>query len=194
MNPNTSPACSIIQESIEWCEAKAVKPGIRKRIWYTSKKNIAKWPDRDRDPWGRCKSASYENESSFVMATGGYWRHIDTYAAKSKATSDPQGEFPSQTQLNKLEVIIPGTGPDESSLCAYVNNTDSVFLVEDNHGRIRVYGSEDYETKSTVTQDLGEGPTGTAQTALSVEASDETLPPFYSGDIQEEPDLGNAMI
>ena len=180
--------CSVIQKSIDWCEAKAVKPGIRKRIMYVSKKAIAKWPERQRDSNGRPVSASYEDDSSFVLTVGEYWRYIDTYAAKSKATSDPQGEFPSQTQLNKLEVIIPGTGPEESALCVYVNNTDSVFLVEDNHGRIRVYGCEDYETKSTCSQDLGEGPTGTAQTVLSVEAPDETLPPFYSGEITLEND------
>lgn len=188
------PVCSVLQKSIDWCEAKSVKPGIRKRIMYVSKKAIAKWPERKRDSMGRATSSSYEDESSFVLAEGEYWRHIDTYSAKSKATSDPQGEFPSQSQLNKIEVIIPGVGPEESALCVYVNNTDSVFLVEDNHGRWRVYGSEDYETKSTCSQDLGEGPTGTAKTTLSVEATDETFPPFYTGDIQESPVLGGEEL
>ena len=186
--------CSPLQKSIEWCQGRTVKPGIRRDIYYLDKSAIVKWPTRPMDELGRVTSSSYDEGSSFVLAESEFWRKLETQQSKSKPTSEPQGELPSQTQLNKLEIVIPGTGPDESALCVYVNNTDSVFLVTDNHGRIRVYGSEDYETKSTVTQDLGEGPTGTAATTLSVEATDATLPPFYFGEIVTEDGVINEQV
>jgi len=47
-------------------------------------------------------------------------------------------------------------------------------------------GSEKWQTKSTVAQDLGQGATGTTSTTLSVEATDECPAPFYEGKIDTE--------
>lgn len=50
----------------------------------------------------------------------------------------------------------------------------------------RLVGCERWQTKSTVSQDLGQGPTGTTSTTVSVEATDETPAPFYKGKIEAE--------
>jgi len=49
-----------------------------------------------------------------------------------------------------------------------------------------VVGSEKWQVKSTVAQDLGQGATGTTSTTLSVEATDECPAPFYEGRIETE--------
>jgi hypothetical protein len=67
-----------------------------------------------------------------------------------------------------------------------VNNNDCVFLVETVRGKYRVVGSEAWQVKSTVAQDLGQGATGTTSTTLSVEATDECPAPFYYGKIETE--------
>jgi hypothetical protein len=90
------------------------------------------------------------------------------------------------TQLNKLTAVHPGVGADASNLAAYVNNCDCVFLVETVRGKYRVVGSEEWQVKSTVAQDLGQGATGTTSTTLSVEATDECPAPFYEGRIETE--------
>ena len=53
-------------------------------------------------------------------------------------------------------------------------------------GNYRVIGSDKWESKTTVAQDLGQGPTGNASTTISVEATDECPAPFYTGTIVTE--------
>ncbi len=53
-------------------------------------------------------------------------------------------------------------------------------------GKHRVVGCDKWTTKTTVTQDLGQGATGTTGTTINVEASDECPAPFYTGTITTE--------
>ena len=154
--------CSTIQQSLAWCQGTPELPGIKRRIYYISKDQIVSWPTLTYDALG------------------------DILTDKSQLTSDPQGEFPSQTQLNKLVAVHPSVGVEASALSAYVNNNDCVYLVETVRGKFRVVGSEKWQVKSTVAQDLGQGATGTTSTTLNVEATDECPAPFYDGEIVTE--------
>ncbi len=154
-------------------------PGIRRRIYYISKNEIAMWPRYNRDANRRTKTSVLIG--SFTLVADAKWKYIDILADKSQLTSDPQGEIPSQTQLNKLTAIHPGVGPEATAAACYLNNSDNVFIVEDMKGLFRVVGSEKWITKTTVTQDNGQGPTGTTSTTINVEATDEVPAPFYMG-------------
>ena len=114
------------------------------------------------------------------------WKFIDIIADKSQLTSEAQGEYPSQTQLNKLVAVHPGVDDEASAAAAYLNNNDNVFLVEDMRGAIRVVGSDKWPTKTTVAQDLGQGATGSTSTTINVEATDECPAPFYAGTIDTD--------
>jgi len=175
-------SCSSIQRSLEWCQGRPELPGIKRRIYYISKYDIVKWPQLQHDTNGRLLSASYT--SDFVLRADAKWKYIDVLADKSQLTSDPQGEYPSQTQLNKLVAVHPGVEAEASAAAAYLNNNDNVFLVEDMRGQYRVVGSEKWPTKTTVNQDLGQGTTGTTSTTINVEATDECPAPFYAGSIE----------
>lgn len=175
------PDCSSIQKSLAWCQGKPELPGIKRRLYYISKYQIVEWPTLQHDENGRLQVASYEG--SFTLRADAKWLFIDIIPEKSQLTSEAQGEYPSQTQLNKLTAVHPGVGEDASAAAAYLNNNDNVFIVEDMHGNYRVVGSEQWTTKTTVAQDLGQGATGTASTTISVEATDECPAPFYSGNI-----------
>jgi hypothetical protein len=135
-------------------------------------------------------SAKYTGD--FTLVADATWKCIDFIPGKSQLTSDPQGEYPSQTQLNKLVMVHPGVGEEASAAAAYLNNSDNVFIVEDMKGNFRVVGSEKWETKTTVNQDNGQGPTGVASTTITVEASDECPAPFYEGSIETEDGTVNA--
>jgi len=175
------PDCSSIQKSLAWCQGKPELPGIKRRLYYISKYQIVGWPTLSHDSNGRLQVASYEG--SFTLRADAKWLFIDIIPEKSQLTSEAQGEYPSQTQLNKLTAVHPGVGEEASAAAAYLNNNDNVFIVEDMHGNYRVVGSEQWTTKTTVAQDLGQGATGTASTTISVEATDECPAPFYSGTI-----------
>ncbi len=178
------PNCSSIQRSLAWCQGKPELPGVKRRIFYISKYDILQWPTLQHDENGRLLSAAYTG--SFVLRADAKWKFIDIITDKSQLTSDAQGEYPSQTQLNKLVAVHPGVDAEASAASAYLNNNDNVFLVEDMRGAMRVVGSEKWPTKTTVTQDLGQGATGTTSTTINVEATDECPAPFYSGTIDTD--------
>ena len=142
------------------------------------------WPTLNHDVNGRLTSAAYSG--SFELVADATWKYIDILPDKSQLTSEAQGEYPSQTQLNKLTAVHPGVGVEATALSAYVNNCDCVYLVETVRGKYRVVGSEKWQVKSTVAQDLGQGATGTTSTTLNVEATDECPAPFYEGRIETE--------
>ena len=179
------PNCSPLQKSLAWCMGKPELPGIRKRIYYISKNQIAEWPTYIRDYYNRrMKKAAYRGD--FVLVADAKWKYIDILPEKSQLTSEPQGELPSQTQLNKLVAVFPGVSPEASAAACYLNNSDNVFLVEDMKGFFRVVGCRKWITKTTVAQDNGQGPTGNTSTTINVEAPDEVPSPFYMGIVETE--------
>ena len=178
------PDCSSVQKSLAWCQGRPELPGVKRRIYYISKYDVLQWPKLQHDANGRLTSASYAGD--FVLRADKKWKYIDIISDKSQLTSEAQGEYPSQTQLNKLVAVHPGVGKEASEAAAYLNNNDNVFLVENMHGDFRVVGSDKWPTKTTVAQDLGQGATGTTSTTINVEASDECPAPFYAGKIATE--------
>lgn len=168
-----------VQKSLVWTMGTPELPGVRRKIYYTSKNNILLWPSLPHDEKGRVTSATYDG--SFTLKEGTTWKYIDILPDKSQLTSEAQGELPSQTQLNKLTAVHPGVGQDATAAAAYLNNNDNVFVVEDMKGNYRVVGCDKWTTKTTVSQDLGQGATGTTGTTINVEASDECPAPFYTG-------------
>ena len=181
--------CNNLQRSLDWCQGTPELPGIKRRIYYLAKSQIVKWPTLPVDENGRPTSAIYQ--VNCVLAAGANWKHIDVLPDKCQVTSEAQGEVPSQTQLNKLTAVHPAVGPEASAAAAYINNTDNVFLVEDMRGKFRVIGSDKWNTKATVAQDLGQGATGTTSTTINAEASDVVPAPFYEGEIVTETETIN---
>ena len=176
--------CTSIIRSLAWCQGTPELPGIKRRIYYIGKDQIVKWPTLAHDSRGRLVNSAYVG--NFVLSADANWKFIDILPDKSQLTSEAQGEYPSMTQLNKLTAVHPGVGQEASALAAFVNNNDCVYLVETVPVKFRVVGSEAWLVKSTVAQDLGQGPTGTTSTTLSVEATDECPAPFYYGKIETE--------
>lgn len=177
-------SCSPLMGSLIWCEGKPVYPGIRRRLYYTAKSNITKWPTLPVDEFGRPTSSVLQG--SFEMAADKVFHYIDVLAEKSGITSEPQGEAPSQTQLNKLVAVHPGVDDKATMASAYFNNSDVVVLIQDMNGKYRMLGNEKWQGKATVNQDLGQGSAGNANTTINVEHTDLIAAPFYEGIIPTE--------
>ena len=176
--------CINLQRSLDWCMGTPELPGIKRKVYFIAKNQIAKWPAFTRDESGRITSSTLAG--SFVLVADAKWHFIVILADKAQLTSEAQGEIPSQTQLNKATLVRPGVGPEAAEAAAYLNNADNVFVVEDMKGNFRVVGSERWLTKTTVAQDNGQGATGTTSTTISVEATDEIPSPFYVGTLETE--------
>lgn len=186
----------ILQKSIGWCEGEVTIPGIRRRIFYIAKSDIVSWPGYSYYHEGKRPNA-VKLVGNFTLKENKTWKYIDVLPDKSQLTSEPQGEIPSQTQLNKLVAVHPGIGLDATDLAVSVNNIDCVYLVEmpatgggavggNDKKTFRVLGNENWITKSTVSQDNGQGATGETSTTLNVEVSDLYPAPFYEGEVVTE--------
>ena len=120
--------CSSIQRSLAWCQGRPELPGVKRRIYYISKYDILQWPNLPHDANGRLTGSAYVGD--FTLRADASWKFIDIIPDKSQLTSEPQGEYPSQTQLNKLVAVHPSVGADATAAAAYLNNNDNVFPVE----------------------------------------------------------------
>ena len=176
--------CNSIQQSVSWCPGAPQLAGIRKRVYYIAKNEIVKFAQLERDENGRATSAKLKGD--FELAADAKFKYIDILANKSGHTSDPQGEMPSQTQLNKLVLVHPGTEEEASALSAYLNNSDNLFIFQDKKGNYRVVGNDKYDTNTTVSQDSGQSPTDQVSTTINVEVPDEVISPFYTGKLETE--------
>ncbi len=180
----TANSCQALLKSMKWCQGKTVKPGIRRRIFAIIESQILKWPAIKRDTLGRVSSSVLQG--SFQLVEGAKWAVIEHLPAKAEFKSETQGEYPSQTFKVNGSVVHPGVGEEAADATAAFLNSNCVFLVEDMDGRLRLIGSEDYDTVTTVSRDNGQGPTGNAGTTIAFEASMEADAFFYEGEIVTE--------
>jgi len=183
--------CSPVEGSLHWCEGKPVLPGIRRRIYYTAKSNISKWPTLPVDEYGRPTSAVLQG--SFEMVADKVFHYIDVLVNNSGLVSEAQGEKPSQTQINRITAVHPAVDEQASMASAYFNNNDIVALVQDMDGKYRMVGNEKWQGNATVAQDNGQGATGTASTTITIEHTDLIPAPFYEGEIITEEGVINEQ-
>lgn len=177
--------CDPIQKSLGWCEGRPQYAGMRRRIWYTSRSNVLSFPRVPLDAMGRPTSSDCVGE--FKLKEGAFFYYIDIVPERSQMTSEAQGDYPSQTSLDKINAVHAGVGPEASALAAYCHNTNNVYVVQDVSGDARLIGIEDaWPVKSTVAMDFGQGPSGTASTTLAVEGTNKVPFPHYKGKIPTE--------
>ena len=121
------PDCSSIQKSLAWCQGRPQYAGIRRRLYYAAKANIVGWPQLPRDGQGRPAGATYDG--IFVLATDKEWQYIDILPEKSQLTSETQGEYPMQSQLNKLVAVHPGIEEEATEFAAYIAGNDGGLTI-----------------------------------------------------------------
>jgi len=181
---STTNTCTSLAASLKWCPGKAAYPGMRGRLYVIDKKDIVAWPQPATDALGRVTSGTLVG--NFTIATDRTWKAIDILVDKSTVTSEAQGEAPSQTQLNKATLVHPATDEIATAAAGWLNNSDLVFIIQDMDGKFRVIGNDKWNTKVTMSQDLGQGAAGNAATTINIEATDVMPAPFYTGPIVTE--------
>lgn len=173
--------CKGIQDTISWCEGSVELGGMRRSVYYAAGSDIVSMPTVQLDT--KFRPTSSTATGTFVMAADCVFQRIDILPDKSRFLSDAQGEIPSQSQLNKLTLYHPSVSPEATAACCYINNAACIFVFQDTAGRWRICGNKNLPIKNSVTQDGGEGPTGSPNTTISVEATDYVAFPYFNGKI-----------
>lgn len=184
--------CQSIIKSMGWCPGRAVKPGIRRRVYGISADQIIGWPTIQRDTFGRVTSSIVKG--NFSLVEDAVWAVFEHIPNKAEFKSETQGEYPSQTFKVTASIVHPGVDDAAATATAALLNSNCVFLVEDMDGKFRILGSEDYDTVVTTSRDNGQGPTGTAGTTISIEASMDVDAAFYVGEIVTEEGTVQAPV
>lgn len=182
-----------LYKSLDFCEGQTVLPGIRKKVYFQKKSNIAEWPKLPALAEGADMGALATYTGNFTLAADKKWLSLKNMDSKSDVNCETQGEKPSVTHLNKASIFHPGTEEDAAGFCRQAAADDLVFLVQQRNGKFRVLGCEEFETTVKPATALGQGITGTAGTTLEIEAPDLCPAPFYPGKIEtEDGDINGA--
>ena len=123
---------------------------------------------------GRIRDASYFENG----------RRIDLVPNESEPECENQGSYGSKTFLNKITLVLPGTGKKVTGLISNLNDDDVVFLVPMADGKCRLFGSPAFHTELVLKQSFGKSATDPNTTTIEVSVTDEYAAPFYEGVIE----------
>ncbi len=172
-----------LYDNIEFCMGDKSLPGTRNHAYYIPRRDIVTFPRPAASPADLESVAVIPSTSSFGLAADKKWFRIDLVPNESEPTCEGQGSYGSKTFLNKITLVLPGTGKKATGLISQLNNDDVVFLVPMADGRCRLFGSPSYQAEVALSQAYGKNATDANTTTIEVSATDEFAAPFYEGSI-----------
>lgn len=173
-----------LYDNIEFCMGDKSLPGTRNHAYYIPRRDIVTFPRPAATPEKLEDVAVIPSTTSFVLAADKKWLRIDLVPSESEPTAEGQGSYGSKTILNKITLVLPGTGKKASGLISQLQNDDVVFIVPMADGKCRLFGSPNYQTEIAVSQAYGKAATDANTTTIEVNATDEFAAPFYEGTIE----------
>lgn len=182
-NTNTTRCAddAALYEDIDFCMGDKSLPGTRNHGYYVPRRDIVTFP--------RPAGASAETmedvaviKTNIVLAADKQWKRFDLVPNESEPTSEGQGSYGSKTMLNKITLVLPGTGKKATGFISQLNNDDVVFLIPMADGRCRLFGSPLYQAEIAVSQAFGKTATDANTTTVEVSVTDEFAAPFYEGE------------
>ncbi len=182
-NTNTTRCAddAALYEDIDFCMGDKSLPGTRNHGYYVPRRDIVTFP--------RPAGASAETmedvaviKTNIVLAADKQWKRFDLVPNESEPTSEGQGSYGSKTMLNKITLVLPGTGKKATGFISQLNNDDVVFLIPMADGKCRLFGSPLYQAEIAVSQAFGKAATDANTTTVEVSVTDEFAAPFYEGE------------
>ncbi len=168
---------------IEFCMGDKSLPGTRNHAYYIPRRDIVTFPRPAASPESLDAVAVIPSTSSFVLAADKKWFRIDLVPNESEPECENQGSYGSKTFLNKITLVLPGTGKKVTGLISQLNNDDVVIIVPMADGKCRLFGSPAYQAELSLKQAYGKAATDATTTTIEVSVTDEFAAPFYEGNI-----------
>lgn len=173
-----------LYDDIEFCLGNKSMPGTRNHAYYIPRRDIVTFPR----PTLPQNNPSIEDvatiKTSFQLAADKKWLRIDLVPNESEPSAESQGSYGSKTILNKISLVLPGTGKKATGLISQLNNDDVIFIVPMADGKCRLFGSPNYQAEIAVSQAFGKAATDANTTTVEVSVTDDFAAPFYEGIIK----------
>ena len=170
-----------LYEDIDFCMGEKSLPGTRNHGYYVPRRNIKKFPRPAGSAAEKMEDVAVI-KSNIELYADKLWKRFALVPNESEPTAEGQGSYGSKTMLNKITLVMPGTGKKVTGLISQMNNDDVVFLIPMADGKCRLFGSPLYQAEIAVSQAYGKAATDANTTTVEVSVTDEFAAPFYEGE------------
>lgn len=180
MNPNCS--TKSIYESVEACPGQRNLPGVRRRLYYIPKAEIAAWPTLPNVDTANVQMkdlAAYIGD--FTLQGEKYFKFIDLKDEASNVTFETVGEDGSKLYNNQANAIVSGMPDEIKGLARQALNDDLVYVYQQRDGKFCVLGNEMFKTHTSPSGDTAAEATGAVTTTFAIQVYDECPVPTYKG-------------
>lgn len=170
-----------LYEDIDFCMGDKSLPGTRNHGYFVPRRDIKKFPR----PAGSAATNMEDVaviKSNIELYADKLWKRFALVPNESEPTSEGQGNYGSKTMLNKITLVLPGTGKKVTGFISELNNDDAVFLIPMADGKCRLFGNPLYQAEISVKQTFGKTATDANTTTVEVSVTDEFAAPFYEGE------------
>ena len=174
-----------LYESVEACPGKKNFPGIRRRIYFIPKADIATFPALNAipaDPGNDDNMAKLgQLNGDFELAQGKFFKFLDLKDEASNVTFETVGEDGSKLFNNQATAILSGQDDELKGFARQAVNDDIVFVYQDRAGKFCVIGNEMFKCHTTPSGDTAAEATGAVTTTFAIQCYDECPVPTYVG-------------
>ncbi|HMM12477.1 MAG TPA: hypothetical protein PKE03_10325 [Bacteroidales bacterium] len=168
--------------NLKWNDGQINPSGIKTRVFYTPKTNIAQFPAITEDPSTPAENVTLDGD--FVMKAGKTFFELYSTQSKGKVMAEPIGEKDHKMFMNKGSFKFPDISDEAKSLAKQSANSNLVIVVllpHEKENRAVVIGEEDYDTTVTIRAESGDAPGSEKGLFIEIEAPSTTPLPSYKG-------------
>lgn len=170
--------------SIAACPGRKVISGLKRRVFFAPKSDIAEWPSLpevgDAKVTDMGSLATYVG--SFKLKADAVFHFIDLKDNSSNVTYETAGELGSQIINNQATMVIAGSSKEIAGLARQVKNDDLVLIYQEKDGAFRVLGNKDISaTDIKPSGDSGTEITAAKTSTFAVQVYDDCPAPYYEG-------------
>ncbi len=170
-----------LYEDIDFCMGDKSLPGTRNHGYYMPRRDIKTFPRPAGSAATKMEDVAVI-KSNIELYADKLWKRFALVPNESEPTAEGQGSYGSKTMLNKITLVLPGTGKKATGFISQLNNDDVVFLIPMADGKCRLFGSPLYQAEIAVSQAYGKAATDANTTTVEVSVTDEFAAPFYEGE------------
>lgn len=170
-----------LYEDIDFCLGDKSLPGTRNHGYYVPRRDIKTFPRPAGSSAAKMEDVAVI-KSNIELYADKLWKRFALVPNESEPTAEGQGSYGSKTMLNKITLVLPGTGKKATGFISQLNNDDVVFLIPMADGKCRLFGSPLYQAEIAVSQAYGKTATDANTTTVEVSVTDEFAAPFYEGE------------